>query len=197
MGQRGRKKGASGEQSRGLLLSIATEEFALRGYHETKISSIVEKAGVTQPTFYLYFENKDALFQELVHLFRSRLSDYTQKSRLEPGIAKTLIRQRIVEGLTPFFRFFIEEPYLASIGFLVAPQAAEIKDQLADQILANLIAEQQEGYFRKDMDMRIVADSLVGMMERFIATQKARASKKPEMLADEVVRLFLYGIAVP
>lgn len=197
MGQRGRKKGASGEQSRGLLLSIATEEFALRGYHETKVSSIVEKAGVTQPTFYLYFENKDALFQELVHLFRSRLSDYTQKSLLEPGIEKTLIRQRIMEGLTNFFRFFIEEPHLASIGFLVAPQAAEIKDQLTDQILANLIAEQQAGYFRKDMDMGIVADSLVGMMERFIATQKARTFKKPEILADEVVRLFLNGIAEP
>jgi len=197
MGQRGRKKGAIGEQSRELLLSIAKEEFALRGYHETKISGIVEKAGVTQPTFYLYFENKEALFQELVHLFRSRLSDYTQKSRLEPGIAKTLIRQRIVEGLTPFFRFFIEEPHLACIGFLFAPQASEIKDQLADEIRANLISEQQAGYFREDMDMGIVADSIVGMMERFIATQKARTYKKPEILADEIVRLFLYGIAAP
>lgn len=197
MGQRGRKKGAIGEQSRELLLSIAKEEFALRGYHETKISGIVEKAGVTQPTFYLYFENKEAMFQELVHLFRSRLSDYTQKSRLEPGIAKTLIRQRIVEGLTPFFGFFIEEPHLACIGFLFAPQAAEIKDQLADEIRANLISEQQVGYFREDMDMGIVADSIVGMMERFIATQKARTYKKPEILADEIVRLFLYGIAAP
>ncbi|MCS7460763.1 TetR/AcrR family transcriptional regulator [Paenibacillus doosanensis] len=197
MGQRGRKKGASGEQSRGLLLSIAAEEFALRGYHETKISAIVEKAGVTQPTFYLYFENKEALFHELVHLFRSRLGDYTQKSRLEPGIAEAFIRQRIVEGLTPFFRFFIEEPHLASIGFSVAPQAAEIKDQLADEIRANLMSEQQAGYFRKDMDMGIVADSIVGTMERFIATQKARPFKQPEILADEVVRLFLYGIAAP
>lgn len=117
MAQRGRKRGSSGEQSRELLLNIATEEFALRGYHETKISSIVEKAGVTQPTFYLYFQNKEAIFQELVHLFRSRLSNYTRNSRLEPGIEKNIIRQRIVEGLTPFFRFFIEEPNLACIGF--------------------------------------------------------------------------------
>jgi len=197
MGQRGRKKGASGEQSRGLLLRIATEEFALRGYHETKVSSIVEKAGVTQPTFYLYFGNKEALFQELVLTFRSRLSDYTRKSYLEPGIAKTIIRQRIAEGLTSFFRFFVEEPHLASIGFLVAPQAAEIKDQLTDEIRANLISEQQAGYFRNDQDMGIVADGIVGMMERFIATQKNRASKDPELLADEVVRLFLYGIAEP
>ncbi|RKN81976.1 TetR/AcrR family transcriptional regulator [Paenibacillus ginsengarvi] len=197
MGQRGRKKGASGEQSRGVLLSIATEEFALRGYHETKVSSIVEKAGVTQPTFYLYFENKDALFQELVQLFRTRLSEYTEKSRLEPGIAKTAIRQKIAEGLMPFFQFFIEEPHLASIGFLIAPQAAEIKDQLADQIRANLISEQQAGYFRKDLNMGVVADSIVGMMERFIATQKKRSFKEPELLADEVVRLFLYGIAEP
>lgn len=169
----------------------------MRGYHETKISSIVEKAGVTQPTFYLYFGNKEALFQELVHLFRSRLSVYTQKSRLEPGIAKKFIRLRIVEGLTPFFRFFAEEPNLACIGFLLAPHAAEIKNQLADEIRVNLVSEQQAGYFRDDLDMGIVAESIVGMMERFIATQKTRIYKKPEILVDEVTRLFLYGIASP
>lgn len=195
MGQRGRKRGASGEQSRELLLNIATEEFSLRGYHETKISSIVKKAGVTQPTFYLYFENKEAIFQELVQLFRSRLSDYTRNSRLEPGIEKNIIRQRIEEGLTPFFRFFIEEPNLASIGFLIAPQAAEIKDQLGDGIYDNLVSEQQAGYFREDMDMRVVSDGIVGMMERFIATQNKRQFKNPEILANEIVGLFLYGIS--
>ncbi|NMM52630.1 TetR/AcrR family transcriptional regulator [Paenibacillus aquistagni] len=193
MGQRGRKKGASGEQSRALMLNIAVDEFALQGYHETKVSSIVKKAGVTQPTFYLYFENKESLFQELIDLFRSKLKDFTQKSRLEPGIAKECVHQRIEEGLTPFFRFFKEEPNLARIGFLIAPQAEEIKHQLADDIRLNLISEQQAGYFREDLDIGIAADCIVGMMERFIMTQRP-LNQQPEVLAGEVVRLFLYGM---
>ena len=39
MSIRGRKKGASGEQSRALILNIAAEEFAHHGYYETKIST--------------------------------------------------------------------------------------------------------------------------------------------------------------
>ncbi|WP_260982230.1 TetR/AcrR family transcriptional regulator [Paenibacillus sp. 32O-W] len=175
------------------MLNIAADEFALQGYHETKVSSIVKKAGVTQPTFYLYFENKESLFKELIDLFRSRLSNFTRKSRLEPGIAKDSVHQRIAEGLAPFFRFFEEEPNLARIGFLVAPQAEEIKNQLADDIRLNLISEQQAGYFREDLDVGIAADCIVGMMERFVTTQRA-LHQQPEVLADEVVRLFLFGM---
>lgn len=58
MGQRGRRKGANGEQSRVQLLHIAAAEFARMGYYETKISNIVQKAKLTQPTFYLYFQSK-------------------------------------------------------------------------------------------------------------------------------------------
>ena len=68
MAVRGRPKGASGEESRALLLQVAAKEFAQKGYYETKISDIVKGASLTQPVFYLYFQNKEAVFQELVDL---------------------------------------------------------------------------------------------------------------------------------
>ena len=86
MGHRGLKIGASGEQSRALLLEVAAEEFAQKGYFHTKISDIVKRAGLTQPSFYLYFESKDAIFQELVDLFRRRISELTSKSLPESSL---------------------------------------------------------------------------------------------------------------
>lgn len=194
MGQRGRKVGASGEQSRALLLAIAADEFAHQGYYQTKVSTIVARAGLTQPTFYLYFQSKEAIFQELVDLFRSKLADLTVKSRLKPGMDLDVLPHRIAAGLTAIFSFFNDEPNLTRIGFFVAPEAEENKKQLAAQIRENLIAEQQDGYFHADIDMSTVAESLVGAIERLTLAKLLQGSMDPEGLANEIVRLFLYGI---
>ncbi|MFZ7946374.1 TetR/AcrR family transcriptional regulator [Neobacillus sp. 19] len=196
MGQRGRKKGASGEQSRALLLSIAAKEFAHKGFYETKVSSIVKQANLSQPSFYLYFDSKEALFGELVDLFREELSDLTTKSRLEPGIEYSSLANRISNGLAAIFRFFVEEPDLARIGFFIADEADDIKHTLASQIKDNLTFEQQQGYFRPNIDMAIVAESLVGAIERLTISKLLQGQKSPEILANEIVTLFLNGIMI-
>ncbi|KAF0818850.1 hypothetical protein KIS4809_2141 [Bacillus sp. ZZV12-4809] len=51
-----------------MLLEIATEEFAQKGYFHTN-SSIVKRAGLTQPSFYLYFDAKVPFFRSLSTCF--------------------------------------------------------------------------------------------------------------------------------
>ena len=194
MGQRGRKKGASGEQSRAMLLGIAAEEFAQKGYFHTKISEIVKRAGLTQPSFYLYFESKDAIFQELVDLFRERLSELTSNSRVESGIDLPALPERITSGLSAIFKFLMDNQNLTRIGFFMAPDAEEFKEILAGQIEANLLSEQQAGYFREDIDMGTVAECLTGIIERVTLTKLFNGLKTPEGLAKEIVQLFLYGM---
>ncbi|KQL21145.1 TetR/AcrR family transcriptional regulator [Cytobacillus solani] len=194
MGQRGRKKGSNGEQSRALLLSIAANEFAKHGYHDTKVSSIVKRAGLTQPTFYLYFQNKEAIFQELVELFRENLFSLTRKSRLEPGIELTSLSDRIAYGLAGIFIFFKENPDLTKIGFYESAIAEEIKKELAIQIEENLTSEVQNGYFSQAIDMCIFAESLVGIIERLTVTKLLPGLKGPNSLAEEIVDIFLNGI---
>lgn len=48
------------------ILTRAREVFANRGYHAAKIDEIVAAAGVARGTFYLYFEDKRAIFEEIV-----------------------------------------------------------------------------------------------------------------------------------
>ncbi|OMF59854.1 TetR family transcriptional regulator [Paenibacillus sp. FSL R5-0490] len=194
MGHRGRKIGASGEQSRALLLEVAAEEFAQKGYFHTKISDIVKRAGLTQPSFYLYFESKDAIFRELVDLFRTRLSELTSNSRVESGLDLPALPERITSGLSAIFKFFMENQNLTRIGFFMASDADEFKEILAGQIESNLLSEQQAGYFREDIDMGTVAESLTGIIERLTLTRLFKGIKAPEDLAKEVVHLFLYGM---
>jgi AcrR family transcriptional regulator len=48
------------------ILQHARDVFAKHGYHAAKIEDIVHAAGVARGTFYLYFEDKRAIFEEIV-----------------------------------------------------------------------------------------------------------------------------------
>jgi AcrR family transcriptional regulator len=56
------------------ILTAARDEFVKRGYHQTTIDDIVAQAGVARGTFYLYFEDKRAVFSDLIDRFASELA---------------------------------------------------------------------------------------------------------------------------
>jgi AcrR family transcriptional regulator len=55
------------------ILLHARDVFAKRGYYAAKIDDIVAAAGVARGTFYLYFEDKRAIFEEIVDRTFARL----------------------------------------------------------------------------------------------------------------------------
>lgn len=194
MAQRGRKKGSDGELSRALLLRIAADEFAEHGYYETKISNIVKKANVTQPTFYLYFKSKEAIFQELEELFRKKLACLTIDSRLEEGLDEQALPERIAGGLIGVFHFFTEHPSLGKIGFYLSPSAADTKAAMAAQIEDNLLLEVEAGYFHQNVDMSIVANGLVGMIDQLTVAKLWTGKNTADELAKEMVAIVLNGL---
>ena len=70
---------ARGMQTRRKIIEAAEEIFAELGYTEASISRITVRAGVGQGTFYLYFDSKLELFNELVddlnHRVRQAMSE--------------------------------------------------------------------------------------------------------------------------
>jgi AcrR family transcriptional regulator len=59
----GQRMGAAGRATRSKLLDAGSSVFAVKGYHDTRVDDIVEKAGTSHGTFYRYFDNKDQLFR--------------------------------------------------------------------------------------------------------------------------------------
>ncbi|MCK9910872.1 TetR/AcrR family transcriptional regulator, partial [Microbacteriaceae bacterium K1510] len=45
------------------ILEAAFEEFALHGYAATRLEDVAARAGVTKGTIYIYFENKERVFE--------------------------------------------------------------------------------------------------------------------------------------
>jgi AcrR family transcriptional regulator len=48
------------------ILAAALDEFAERGFAATRLDDVAKRAGVAKGTIYLYFRDKESLFQELV-----------------------------------------------------------------------------------------------------------------------------------
>src|SRR5271167_1520774 len=60
-------------QRRKAILEAALEEFAARGFAATRLDDVARRAEVAKGTIYLYFRDKESLFQELVRAMLSPL----------------------------------------------------------------------------------------------------------------------------
>ena len=53
-------------ERRDAILSAALDEFSSRGFEAARLDDVARRAGVAKGTIYLYFRDKESLFQELV-----------------------------------------------------------------------------------------------------------------------------------
>jgi len=75
---------------RAQVLDAARRLFAEKGYHATSIHDIIAAADIARGTFYLYFESKRAIFDELLDGFFATLSKAVRRIDTSPGASPPL-----------------------------------------------------------------------------------------------------------
>ncbi|MGH2541800.1 MAG: TetR/AcrR family transcriptional regulator [Ardenticatenaceae bacterium] len=75
------------DERRETILDAARQVFARNGLAATRISDIAAEAGVSQGLFYHYFDNKEALFTEIVEAALRETAALTANARQSPGSA--------------------------------------------------------------------------------------------------------------
>jgi len=73
------------------ILAAALDEFTARGYEGARLDDIARRAGIAKGTIYLYFADKESLFQELVRSMVSPVLDALEKMRDVDVPARLLI----------------------------------------------------------------------------------------------------------
>jgi AcrR family transcriptional regulator len=76
------------------VLSCARQVFAEKGYHATSIDDIISRAGIARGTFYLYFTNKRAIFEELLDGFVDLLTGCVRRISVAPEAPPPLEQMR-------------------------------------------------------------------------------------------------------
>ena len=80
------------EKTRSALLTVAHKLFAERGYADTSIQDIMERAEVTRGALYYHFHNKETLFKVVFERFR--------QSRMRAIMARMQERETSGSGLS-------------------------------------------------------------------------------------------------
>ena len=185
------------------LKNAAIDVFYEHGYHGAKVSQIVERVGVAQGTFYLYFEGKQQLFSRLVsdflELFVSTVADW------EPGEIDS--RQSLSDELAgagvKLTEVLLENSKMTAIFFreaqAVAPECTETIRHAYETLLAMLTDFNRilwkRGLIEK-MNFRILATMTVGMVERVIVERIVHDTlddAEPEELVEHLVMHYLAG----
>ena len=65
------RRAARREQRRAAILAAALEEFVARGFAAARLDDVARRARIAKGTIYLYFRDKETLFQELVRAMLS------------------------------------------------------------------------------------------------------------------------------
>jgi len=86
------------------ILQAARDVFAKHGYHAAKVEDIVHAAGVARGTFYLYFEDKRAIFEEIVDRLLVRFGMAIQ--RVDP---KSDVIDQVKANMRRIIHLLIEE----------------------------------------------------------------------------------------
>ncbi|WP_082601029.1 TetR/AcrR family transcriptional regulator [Agromyces sp. Root81] len=155
---------ARGEKTRRRLLEAAEHVFAANGYHEASVSRITDRAGVGQGTFYLYFDTKLDIFNELVedlnHRVRQAMSEGTR------GATNRIEAERA--GFAAFFRFTAEHPALYRVvreAELVSPDALRLHyTRIVEGYIDGLREASEDGEIG-DIDPTVAAWALMGIGE--------------------------------
>jgi AcrR family transcriptional regulator len=186
-----------GERTRRRLLDAAEQVFGDHGYDAASIVKITEAAGVGQGTFYLYFQSKRQIFDELV----ADLNRRVRRAMSEAAVEATTRTERERLGFAGFFRFTAEHPALYRIirqAEFVSPGAMrEHYRKIADGYVAGLRAAMAEGEIEQ-ADPEVLAWSLMGVGEligmRWILWNYPDSGTVPEEVFAQVHAFITRGL---
>ena len=135
-----RRHTGQGEERKQQLLEAAADLFSAKGYANTRIIDICERAGVAKGLFYWYFETKDSLYAELIRSMRQRLRRVQADAMDADANAVERIRQAAVASMIylsehpTFFAFASDDSVTPALAQL-ARDGTEVYIQDAERLI--------------------------------------------------------------
>jgi AcrR family transcriptional regulator len=192
----GRELRARGQRTMRRLLDAGITVFATRGYHSARVDDIVKAAKTSHGTFYLYFANKEDLFQALVGDVATELNELTASlGPLGPGEAGQAELRAWLERFAAMYEHYGPVIRTWTEAELDSSEAGRIGTDVLGDLTAAL-AERIDAA-ASDVDPQLAAMAAVAMIERFnyFVLSRQVAANQDEMLDTlaGVVHRALFG----
>jgi AcrR family transcriptional regulator len=186
-GSRSERKRA---RTRAELLAAARKVFAQRGYHDTSIADITERADVGVGTFYLHFRDKDDMFNTLLDEGFYDLREAIEAD-LRDGDGRSLTRL-----VTAVFRQAYVRRDLFQIAMTARGQGARARRaefDLAEGLL-QVLETVEEDKLLAGYDLPVLAHLIAGMITQGIYLWFESEESGPEKMARQMLLLLRHGL---
>jgi AcrR family transcriptional regulator len=181
------------------ILSVARDVFARRGYHQTTIDDIALQAGVARGTFYLYFEDKRAIFSDLIDRFASQLS--MAIVRIVPDDPQSPVVEQVRENIRRIIGTCLMERSMTKILFTDAVGIDPAFDRklftfydMVVQLLAESLKDGQALGIVDEGEPRVLAYLTIGALKELLyqAVTLGYSEESAEVLTQQMFS-FLSG----
>ena len=188
---------ARGERTLRKILDAARDEFGERGFAESSIVAITQRAGVALGTFYTYFDSKEAVFQALVRDMSGQVRDHVAPAFRDATDALDGER-RALESFLQFARKRRDVYRIIDEAEFVEPSAyREHYETTATRIAARLIAARDKGEFSEHYsndDFDVLAWAIMGANVFLGLRYSVWTSADPRRIAEITSRLLRSGL---
>jgi len=185
---------------RDAVFDAAYDVFAQYGFRRTAMNDIAQAAGISRPALYLMFENKEALFRELVSFRQNQGVD--QAISTLSGTAP--ITERFIAAILAYERVFYEpvaqSPHGAELMDISISIAAEFMKKGQERLVKSLAQALKEAVSNGEVvfsGMAIKPIVFVRLLMSSIGGLKKHATsiKALRRQISEVVGIFLKSIS--
>jgi AcrR family transcriptional regulator len=185
-------RAARAPEAREAIFRAAVEVIGKHGYHEASISRVTQAAGIAQGTFYLYFQSRQELFDELLpHAGKEMLQFIRDQVSGARGILD--VEER---GFRALFAYMAKNPGFNRVineAEIAAPEAHRKHVQLlirhyVESLERGIKAGQIKLFDRSELEA--IAYILMSVRNN-LYLRYAVGAEGPEVLPEDVVQTYL------
>lgn len=192
-------KTKTGQKTFDKIIRAGKKLFAANGFQATSINDIIAKARVAAGTFYIYFDNKLALYLYLLDLYRNSIRKASSNAIV--GLTSRLEMER--EGLKAFIKFVKQDPLAYKLVweslFVDFSIFKEYYMQFSESYVYHLRKYVELGEVRNDIDVETVSYVLMGI-SNFVGLQilfrDTVTDQEVDFVVDEAMKFLEAGLFI-
>lgn len=189
------------KKRRAAIMRAATKIFATQGYHEGSIADVIEAAGVSRGTFYLYFDGKREIFDAILSDLLEALTECVVPVDIESSIPPF---EQLVANIERVMTLLFENRHRSAILLRYAVgadpgfdhQLGTFYSEVLELIESSLTTGIEIGIVR-DIDIKVGALCVLGAVKEVlhdVAIIQPERDVDPRALATSLLDIYLRGL---
>lgn len=186
------------------ILKIALDLFSEKGFDSVGVQLLADMSGITKPTLYYYFGNKDGVFKELLKSDYDKLNSLLMQIKYVPKVQSYFedVYPVLVKVVRTYFDFAQknEKFYRMAMLAMFSPptsktnEIAKILNNSQYNIITKLFLDISKAHPNMKGKEKRLCWTFIGMINTYIGLWYNNEEKLTQKTVEDAVYQFMHGI---